>query len=110
MLHKNAHFMAIQVQKNALKKQYRKLFSMENVDIEFRHDALKAIAKKALQRKAGARGLRSILEHILLDTMYQLPSLTGLSKVVIDAGVINNQSEPTLIYEDMGQQKRAVSE
>jgi ATP-dependent Clp protease ATP-binding subunit ClpX len=95
--------------KNALTKQYSKLFSMENVDIEFRTSALRAIAKKSLSRKAGARGLRSILEHVLLDIMYDLPSIEGLSKVVIDESVINSDSAPILIYENR-EPSRAVSE
>ena len=70
--------------KNALTKQYAKLFEMEGVDLEFRPDALKAVARRALERKTGARGLRSILEGILLDTMYEIPSQTEVSKVVID--------------------------
>lgn len=86
--------------KNALTKQYAKLFSMEKVEIEFRDAALHAIAKKSMSRKAGARGLRSILEHALLDTMYDLPSIQGLSKVVIDESVITTDSAPILIYEN----------
>ncbi|MEI8055653.1 MAG: ATP-dependent Clp protease ATP-binding subunit ClpX [bacterium] len=85
--------------KNALTKQYHKLFLMENVEIEFQDEALKAIAKKALAKKAGARGLRSILEKLLLETMYYLPSQKGLSKVIIDAGVVNGKNDPILIYE-----------
>jgi ATP-dependent Clp protease ATP-binding subunit ClpX len=95
--------------KNALTKQYAKLFGMENVEIEFREAALKAIAKKSLSRKAGARGLRSILEHALLDIMYDLPSMQGLSKVVIDESVINAESPPILIYENM-ESPRAASD
>ncbi len=86
--------------KNALVKQYVKLFKMENVDLEFRETALRLVAKKALERKTGARGLRSILEHTLLEIMYDLPSLKNLSKVVIDDGVILNNATPILIYED----------
>lgn len=86
--------------KNALVKQYVKLFKMENVDLEFRESALRLVAKKALERKTGARGLRSILEHALLEIMYDLPSLKNLSKVVIDDGVILNNATPILIYED----------
>lgn len=86
--------------KNALVKQYIKLFKMENVDLEFRESALRLVAKKALERKTGARGLRSILEHTLLEIMYDLPSLKNLSKVVIDDGVILNNATPILIYED----------
>ncbi|NVK21953.1 MAG: ATP-dependent Clp protease ATP-binding subunit ClpX [Kangiellaceae bacterium] len=86
--------------KNALTKQYSKLFSLENVDLEFRQDALLAIAKKAMQRRTGARGLRSILEEILLDTMYTLPSLEGVSKVCIDAAAVKGEAEPLLMYEN----------
>lgn len=85
--------------KNALVKQYKKLFEMEGVELEFRPESLTAIAKKAMERKTGARGLRSILEHVLLDMMYQLPSLEGVSKVVIDEKTIAGDSEPVLIYE-----------
>lgn len=95
--------------KNALTKQYSKLFAMEQVEIEFRDSALKAIAKKSLSRKAGARGLRSILENVLLDIMYDLPSIQGLTKVVIDDSVINSESAPILIYENM-EPSRAVSD
>jgi ATP-dependent Clp protease ATP-binding subunit ClpX len=86
--------------KNALTKQFAKLFQMENVTIEFRKEALRAVAKKALERKTGARGLRSILEQILLNTMYDLPSMTGVTKVVIDEGCIHGESEPLLIYDN----------
>ena len=86
--------------KNALTKQYAKLFEMESVDLEFRSDALKAVARKALERKTGARGLRSILEGILLDTMYEIPSQKDVSKVVIDESVIEGTSQPLLIYEN----------
>jgi ATP-dependent Clp protease ATP-binding subunit ClpX len=91
--------------KNALTKQYIKLFKMEGVDLEFREAALLLIAKKALERKTGARGLRSIMEHSLLEIMYELPSLKNLSKVVIDEGVIRGDGTPILIYAD----KPAVS-
>lgn len=84
--------------KNALTKQYAALFELENVDLEFREDALKAIAAKAMKRKTGARGLRSILEAVLLETMYELPSMEEVSKVVIDESVINGESAPLLIY------------
>ncbi|MDG9760796.1 ATP-dependent Clp protease ATP-binding subunit ClpX [Pseudomonas sediminis] len=86
--------------KNALTKQYAKLFEMEGVDLEFRSDALKSVAHKALERKTGARGLRSILEGILLDTMYEIPSQQDVSKVVIDESVIEGTSKPLLIYEN----------
>ncbi|QEY58957.1 ATP-dependent Clp protease ATP-binding subunit ClpX [Pseudomonas sp. C27(2019)] len=85
--------------KNALTKQYSKLFDMEDVELEFRPDALKAVAKHALLRKTGARGLRSILEGVLLDTMYDIPSETNVAKVVIDESVINGTSQPILIYQ-----------
>jgi len=85
--------------KNALTKQFQSLFKMENVELEFRPEALTAIAKKAMERKMGARGLRAILENILLDTMYDLPSLEGVNKVVIDENVVNNSAQPLLIYE-----------
>lgn len=86
--------------KNALTKQYIKLFEMENVILEFRKEALRAVAKKALERKTGARGLRSILEQVLLDTMYDLPSMEGVTKIVVDEGFINGESKPLLIYEN----------
>jgi ATP-dependent Clp protease ATP-binding subunit ClpX len=87
--------------KNALTKQYGKLFEMEGVDLEFRPDALKAVAQRALERKTGARGLRSILEGVLLDTMYEIPSQSEVSKVVIDESVIAGTSKPLLIYENI---------
>lgn len=85
--------------KNALTKQFHALFKMEGVELEFREEALSAIAKKALERKIGARGLRAILENILLDTMYELPSMEGVNKVVIDESVVNETGKPILIYE-----------
>ena len=84
--------------KNALAKQYQRLFEMEDCDLEFRDDALKAIAKKAMERKTGARGLRTLLEKTLLDTMYDLPSSEDISKVVIDKSVIDSSNKPLLIY------------
>ncbi len=86
--------------KNALIKQYQKLFSMEGVELEVRPAALQAIARRALKRKTGARGLRSILEGVLLDTMYELPSMENVSKVVIDEGMIDGGTQPILIYAD----------
>ncbi len=86
--------------KNALVKQYQKLFSMENVDLEIRPAAMTAIAKRALERKTGARGLRSILESVLLDTMYELPGMDNVSKVVIDENMITSDAKPILIYAD----------
>jgi len=96
--------------KNAITKQFKKLFEMEHVELEFRPDALSAIARKALKRKTGARGLRTILESVLLDTMYELPSLEHVSKVVVDEAVINGQAEPYLIYRGNLQQQRAAGE
>lgn len=85
--------------KNALTKQYAKLFEMENVEIDFREDALRAVAKKAMERKTGARGLRSILENVLLETMYKVPSEPDVCKVVVDEAVIVGQAEPKLVYQ-----------
>ena len=85
--------------KNALTKQYGKLFEMESCDLEFREDALRAIAQRAVDRKTGARGLRSILEQSLLDTMYELPSLKNATKVVVDESAIKGESQPLVIYE-----------
>jgi ATP-dependent Clp protease ATP-binding subunit ClpX len=93
--------------KNAVTKQFKKLFEMEEVELEFRPEALQAIAKKALKRKTGARGLRTILEQVLLDTMYELPSLEHVSKVVVDDAVIDGQAEPYLIYRGNLQQRVA---
>ena len=86
--------------KNALTKQYRKLFEMEGCELVFREDALKAIANRAMDRKTGARGLRTIMEHILLDSMYELPSMDEVSKVVVDETVVIGESEPYIIYEN----------
>jgi len=85
--------------KNALTKQYAKLFEMEGCDIEFREDALRSVALKAMERKTGARGLRTILEQVLLDTMYDLPSLENVRKVVIDESVIMGNSKPYMIFD-----------
>ena len=86
--------------KNALVRQYQKLFNMEGVELEFRDSAIAEIARKALLRKTGARGLRSILEHALLDIMFELPSLKDVAKVVLDDDVIKEKSKPLLIYAD----------
>ncbi|NKI17335.1 ATP-dependent Clp protease ATP-binding subunit ClpX [Spongiibacter sp. KMU-166] len=86
--------------RNALTKQYAKLFDMEGVEVDFRDDGLRAVAEKAMTRKTGARGLRSILESVLLDTMYDLPSSDNVSKVVIDSSVIQGDSAPILVYSD----------
>ena len=85
--------------KNALTKQYARLFDMEGVELDFREDALRAIAAKAMDRKTGARGLRSILENVLLDTMYDIPSAENVAKVVIDESMVNGDSEPLLVYQ-----------
>lgn len=86
--------------RNALTKQYARLFEMEGVTIDFRPDALEAIAARAMERKTGARGLRSIMENVLLDTMYRIPSEENVVKVVVDESVINGESEPLLVYEN----------
>ncbi len=96
--------------KNAITKQYIKLFEMEGCEIEIREDALSAIARKAMERKTGARGLRSILEHALLDTMYELPSMENVTKVVVDAGVISGESAPLMIYEGAEFQRTATGD
>lgn len=85
--------------KNALTKQYRKLFSMEGVELDLREDALRAIAIRAMKRKTGARGLRTILENVLLDTMYDLPSMKNATKVVVDETVVTDETKPYVIYE-----------
>jgi len=94
--------------KNALVKQYGKMFEMEGADLEFREDALCAIAQKAMDRKTGARGLRTILEQVLLDTMYDLPSMENVSKVVIDEAVIKGEAKPYMIFEGNDQQRIAA--
>jgi len=91
--------------KNALSKQYGKMIEMEGSELELREEALHAIAKKAMERKTGARGLRTILENILLDTMYELPSLEGVSKVVVDEAVVEGSNQPYLVYEGGEPQK-----
>ncbi|UTW45642.1 ATP-dependent Clp protease ATP-binding subunit ClpX [bacterium SCSIO 12696] len=96
--------------KNSLSKQYSALFEMEGVELDIRADALEAIAEKALERKTGARGLRSIMENTLLETMYDIPSKENVRKVVIDAAVISGESEPLLVYETVEQPKAAGSE
>lgn len=93
--------------RNALIKQYRKLFEMEGVTLEFRDSALTGIAERCVEKKTGARGLRSILEKALLDTMYELPSLSHVSKVIIDDGVIHGDTKPIIIYENHDQQSAA---
>lgn len=93
--------------KNALIKQYRKLFEMEGVALEFREPALHTIAERCVEKKTGARGLRSILEKALLDIMYELPSLTHVSKVIIDEAAIHGETKPIIIYENHEQQSAA---
>ena len=96
--------------KNAITKQYAKLFEMEGAELEFRGDALSAVSHKAMERKTGARGLRSILEHVLLDTMYELPSMEDVTKVIIDEGVIKGESDPILMYEGSDKQRAAKTD
>ena len=95
--------------KNSLTKQYSKLFEMEGVEVDFREDGLHAVAEKAMERKTGARGLRSILEGVLLDSMYNIPSRDDVSKVVIDESVIRGDSEPLLVYQNNEPAARAAS-
>jgi len=92
--------------KNALTKQYKHLFKMEGVELEFREESLYAIARKSMQRKTGARGLRTIVENVLLDTMYDIPSVENISKVVVDESVILGESSPYMVYEN---EKQIVS-
>jgi ATP-dependent Clp protease ATP-binding subunit ClpX len=92
--------------KNALTKQYQKLFEMEGAELEFREDSLYAIAQKSMQRKTGARGLRTIVESVLLDTMYEIPSADNVAKVVIDKLVIEGENDPYFVYEN---QKKVAS-
>ena len=96
--------------KNSLTKQYTKLFEMEGVEVDFREDALRAVAQKAMDRKTGARGLRSILESVLLDTMYDLPSTESVTKVVIDESVIQGESDPMLMYENVDKAQASPQE
>ncbi|NGR08400.1 ATP-dependent Clp protease ATP-binding subunit ClpX [bacterium SGD-2] len=95
--------------KNALVKQYQRLFEMENVELTFHEGALVEIARKAIERKTGARGLRSIMESILLDTMFELPSLEGVQEVVISEDVVHGKARPLYIYADRGNEKGSVS-
>ncbi|MDE0096933.1 MAG: ATP-dependent Clp protease ATP-binding subunit ClpX [Gammaproteobacteria bacterium] len=95
--------------KNALTKQYQKLFKLEGVNLEFRDDALRQVAVKAMDRKAGARGLRSILENALLETMYELPSIEGVKKVIVDGSVITEGARPLYVYEEEETGRAAVS-
>lgn len=107
-LNESALIQILQEPKNALTKQFVALFDMEEVELEFREDALRAIAKKAMDRKTGARGLRSIVEAVLLDTMYELPSMENVSKIVVDETTIRGESKPLVIYDS--KQEQAASE
>ena len=109
-LDKNALINILVEPKNSLVKQYSALFEMEDVELDIRQDALEAIAEKALARKTGARGLRSIIENTLLDSMYDIPSSKDVHKVVVDASVINGDSEPLLVYDNPEQLKSASEE
>ena len=93
--------------KNAITKQFAKLFELEGCELEFRDDALLAVSRKAMERKTGARGLRTIMEQVLLDTMYELPSMEGVSKVVIDESTVKGETKPYVIYEH--NERRAAS-
>ena len=95
--------------KNALTKQYQTLFKYEGVELEFREDALHQIATRAMDRKTGARGLRSIMENALIETMYELPSIDGVKKVVVDGSVISEGARPLYVYEEDKGKKSAVS-
>lgn len=109
-LDKNALVNILTEPKNALIKQYRKLFEMEGVALEFRESALESIAERCVEKKTGARGLRSILEKALLDTMYELPSLSNVSKVIIDEGAIHGETKPIIIYENPEQQQQSAAD
>jgi ATP-dependent Clp protease ATP-binding subunit ClpX len=108
-LDKNALVKILTEPKNSLAKQYRKLFEMENASLEFRDTALQLIAERCVEKKTGARGLRSILEKALLDTMYELPSLKNVAKVIVDEACIKGESAPIIMYEN-NEQAFAVSE
>jgi ATP-dependent Clp protease ATP-binding subunit ClpX len=95
--------------KNALAKQYMRMFEMEGVKLRFQEEALHSIARKAIQRKTGARGLRSILEGILLETMFELPTLNGVQEVVITADVVDGKARPLYTYSDKGQAREQTA-
>jgi ATP-dependent Clp protease ATP-binding subunit ClpX len=99
----------LQQPRNALVKQYAKLFELEDVELTFTDDALQAIAKKAIKRKTGARGLRSIVEAILLDTMFDLPSMEGVTEVVVDKDVVDGRKEPVRVVAGNGKKKEAAA-
>lgn len=105
-LDENALVSILTEPKNALVKQYKELFAMENVDLEFDEEALKAIAKKAIERKTGARGLRSIIEESMLDIMYEIPSRDDVEKCLITKDTVMNLAEPTLVLSDMKKKSR----
>ncbi len=107
-LDENALVRILTEPKNAIAKQFNKLFEMEGSDLEFRDEALRAVARKAMDRKTGARGLRTILEHILLDTMYDLPSMQNVGKVVVDESVVAGHAKPYFVYENP--ERRAVGQ
>ena len=90
----------LQEPKNALVKQYRKLFELDNVDLEFQDDALRAIAKKAIDRNTGARGLRSIVESVMMETMYEIPSREDIKKVIVTKDSVNDESQPIIVLID----------
>ena len=98
--HADALIQILKEPKNALVKQYQKLFEMEDVSLTFTDDALRSIAEKAIVRRTGARGLRSIMENILLETMFELPSMVSVEEVVVNREVTDSQSSPLLIYSD----------
>ena len=106
---KDALIQILSEPKNALVKQYRELFDMEGVELDFRPEALRAVAKKAMDRKTGARGLRSILESILLHPMFEIPSDDDVSKIVVDEGVVTGDSEPLKIYAGTTEEKRSAN-
>ncbi|MCH7894084.1 MAG: ATP-dependent Clp protease ATP-binding subunit ClpX [Proteobacteria bacterium] len=99
----------LQTPRNALTKQYIKLLDMEGVTLEFRKDALRAIARKAMKRKTGARGLRTILEHVLLDTMYELPTMKNVIKVVVDEAVVEGDTQPYFVYQTEDEQEQRAT-
>jgi len=95
--------------KNALVKQYQRLFELEDTKLSFTEDALSAISKKAIQRKTGARGLRSIMENILLDTMFDLPSLDSVEEVVVNEEAVNSDAKPLMIHADQKREGASAS-
>ncbi len=95
--------------KNSIAKQFKKLFELEEVELDFHPDALKAVAQKSSDRKTGARGLRSILEHVLLDLMYELPSYENVTKVVVDEASVLGKSEPLIVYDESKKKKKVAS-